>query len=76
MPEKPLPLPPSLYWAILCVNLVLRFTWSVKLSSHWQFLWDWQRGLLLLEALEIVRRCVWVLLRVEWELVRQHPMDL
>lgn len=75
-PEKPLPLPTTVYWVFLVVNLFLRFTWSLKLSSHWQFLVEWQRGLLLLEALEIVRRSVWVLLRVEWELVRQSPSEL
>ncbi|CCU99293.1 unnamed protein product [Malassezia sympodialis ATCC 42132] len=69
-PEKPLPLPTSVYWVLLAVNLVLRFTWSVKLSSHWQYLLEWQRGLLLFEALELVRRSIWVLLRVEWEHVR------
>ncbi|WFD31793.1 protein-ER retention protein [Malassezia sp. CBS 17886] len=69
-PEKPLPLPAVLYYAFILVNLVLRFTWSLKLSAHLQYLADWQRGLVLLEALEIVRRSVWVLLRVEWEYVR------
>ncbi|WFD20077.1 protein-ER retention protein [Malassezia caprae] len=64
-PEKPLPLPTSVYWVLLAVNLVLRFTWSLKLSSHWQYLLEWQRGLLLFEALELVRRSVWVLLRVD-----------
>lgn len=75
-PEKHLPLPGSVYWVFLVVNLFLRFTWSLKLSSHWQYLVEWQRGLLLLEALEIVRRTVWVLLRVEWELVKHSPAEL
>lgn len=75
-PEKPLPLPTSVYWILLVVNLVLRFTWSLKLSSHWHYLLEWQRGLLLLEALELVRRSIWVLLRVEWEHVRHHPAVL
>lgn len=74
-PEKALPFPPSMYWAFIVVNLFLRFTWSLKLSSHWQYLVEWQRGLLLFEALEIVRRSVWVVLRVEWELVRLSPVE-
>ena len=60
----------------IVVNLLLRFTWSLKLSPHLVYLVEWQRGLLLLEALELVRRCVWVLLRVEWEVVKQHADDL
>ncbi|WFD23721.1 protein-ER retention protein [Malassezia equina] len=52
-PEKPLPLPTSIYWVLLAANLVLRFTWSLKLSSHWHYLLEWQRGLLLFEALEL-----------------------
>ena len=75
-PEKPLPLSTRLYYVFIVVNLLLRFTWSLKLSPHLVYLVEWQRGLLLLEALELVRRCVWVLLRVEWEVVKQHADDL
>lgn len=74
LPEKPLPLPSALYYAFIVLNLALRFTWSLKLSSHLQYLVAWQRGLLLLEALEIVRRAVWILLRVEWELVKREGL--
>lgn len=72
LPEKPLPLPTAVYYVFIAINLVLRFTWSLKLSSHLQYLVEWQRGLLMLEALELVRRSVWVLLRVEWELVKRE----
>lgn len=74
VPEKPLPLPTTVYYGFIVVNLVLRFTWSLKLSSHLQYLVEWQRGLLLLEALELVRRTVWILLRVEWELVKREAL--
>ncbi|WFD06813.1 protein-ER retention protein [Malassezia vespertilionis] len=71
VPEKPLPLPMSVYYVFIIVDLLLRFTWSLKLSSHLQYLAEWQCGLLLLEALELIRRSVWVILRVEWEIVRR-----
>lgn len=72
-PEKALPLSESTYWAFIVANLLLRFTWSLKLSSHLQYLVEWERGLVLLEALELVRRSVWILLRVEWETVSHEP---
>lgn len=74
LPDKPLPLPPMVYSIFIAVDLVLRFTWSLKLSSHFQFLVVWHRGLLILEAFELVRRSVWVLLRVEWELVKREGL--
>lgn len=73
-PEKPLPLPASVYYILIVVNLLLRFTWSLKLSSHLHQLVEWENGLLLLEALELVRRSAWILLRVEWELVCQEQL--
>ena len=54
-PEKPLPLPPSVYYVLIGVNLLLRFTWSLKLSSHLHYLVEWERDLLLFEALELDR---------------------
>lgn len=73
-PEKPLPLPPSVYYVLIGVNLLLRFTWSLKLSSHLHYLVEWERDLLLFEALELARRSVWLLLRVEWEHVRREKL--
>ena len=73
-PEKPLPLPPSVYYVLLGVNLLLRFTWSLKLSAHLNFLFEWERQLLFFEALELARRSVWLLLRVEWEHVRREQL--
>ncbi|WFD35256.1 protein-ER retention protein [Malassezia cuniculi] len=71
-PEKPLPLPPAVYYVLLGVNLLLRFTWSLKMSAHLHYLVEWERQLLLFEALELARRSVWLLLRVEWEHVRRE----
>ena len=63
-----------MYYILIVVNLLMRFTWSLKLSSHLHQLVEWENGLLLLEALELVRRSAWILLRVEWELVCQEQL--
>ncbi|CDS02163.1 hypothetical protein [Sporisorium scitamineum] len=62
-------------------DLLLRFFWSLKLSSHLHHLVEWQGGMFSMELLEIIRRWVWVFFRVEWEVVRRrerarvHVMD-
>lgn len=61
------PLP--LYPMAIFLNLLLRFTWSIKLSAHLHM-----SGALLffwLEVAELLRRWVWVFFRVEWECVRK-----
>ena len=53
-------------------NLVLRLTWSLKLSAH---LHAQVSGALLffwLELAELLRRWIWVFFRVEWECVRRE----
>ena len=62
----PLPAYPFAVFA----NLVLRLTWSLKLSSH---LHAQVSGALLffwLELAELLRRWLWVFFRVEWECVK------
>ncbi|EJD02886.1 EXS-domain-containing protein [Fomitiporia mediterranea MF3/22] len=64
----PLPAYPLAVFA----NLVLRLTWSFKLSAH---LHAQVSGALLffwLELAELLRRWVWVFFRVEWELVKRE----
>jgi hypothetical protein len=62
------PLP--IYPLLIFLNLVLRLTWSAKLSAH---LHTGTGGpaRFLLEAAEVLRRWMWVFLRVEWETVRR-----
>lgn len=57
----------------LCIffNLVLRLTWSFELSSHLRSHLDGSVVIFWLEVAEVVRRWLWVFLRVEWELVRK-----
>ncbi|KAF9503775.1 hypothetical protein BS47DRAFT_1355890, partial [Hydnum rufescens UP504] len=54
--------PYLVYYAALLLNLVLRFTWSLKLSSHLHGVAELESGLL--------RRWMWVFFRVEWEVIR------
>ncbi|KIJ49453.1 hypothetical protein M422DRAFT_225193 [Sphaerobolus stellatus SS14] len=59
------------YYVAIALDLVLRLTWSLRLSSHLYTLADIEGGVFLLEALEIIRRWVWVFFRVEWEVAKR-----
>lgn len=65
------PLP--VYPLALFINLVLRLTWSIKLSSHLHGNAQGEGSLFIfwLEVAELVRRWIWVFIRVEWEIVRR-----
>ncbi|KAG6378268.1 EXS family-domain-containing protein [Boletus reticuloceps] len=63
--------PLSAYPMVIFLNFILRMTWSIKLSSH---LYSQSHGSVLifwLEIAEVLRRWVWVFLRIEWETVRR-----
>jgi len=53
--------------------LVLRLTWSIKLSSHLHAKAQGEGSLLIfwVEVAELVRRWIWVFIRVEWEIVKR-----
>jgi len=59
------------YPLIIFLNLILRLTWSVKLSSHLHSHAEGSVLIFWLEMAEMVRRWMWVFLRVEWEVVRK-----
>lgn len=65
------PLP--VYPLALFINLVLRLTWSIKLSSHLhaRALGEGSLVIFWVEVAELVRRWIWVFIRVEWEIVRR-----
>ncbi|KAI8993059.1 EXS-domain-containing protein [Trametes punicea] len=63
----PLPVYP---FAIL-VDLVLRLTWSAKLSSHLHAYAEGDLIIFWIELAEVVRRWMWVFLRVEWEAIKE-----
>jgi hypothetical protein len=61
--------PLLVYPLLIFLNLVLRLTWSIKLSSHLHSDPDGSLAIFWLEIAELVRRWLWVFLRVEWEVV-------
>lgn len=67
-----LPLP--VYPFAILIDLVLRLTWSAKLSSHLHSFIDDDRAIFLIEFAEMLRRWMWVFLRVEWEVVREREV--
>ncbi|KAM0793040.1 hypothetical protein ACM66B_000529 [Microbotryomycetes sp. NB124-2] len=62
---------PVVYYLAIAIDLVLRFTWSLKLSSHLHSIHEVEAGVFLMEGLEVLRRWMWVYLRIEWEAVRK-----
>ncbi|KAL7420046.1 protein-ER retention protein [Cryptotrichosporon argae] len=65
---------PLVYHLFALVDLVLRFTWSLKLSSHLHTISEIESGVFMMEALELLRRWMWVFVRVEWEAVKMGEM--
>ena len=61
---------PQLYYTAVGIDLVLRFAWALKLSPHLEHYYDIEGGIFLLEIMEVLRRYMWVYLRVETEWVR------
>ncbi|KAG2356458.1 EXS family-domain-containing protein [Suillus spraguei] len=70
------PLP--VYPLVMFFNLVLRMTWSIKLSSHLHSQSEGSALILWLEVAELLRRWMWVFIRVEWEVVKnaQHKSPI
>jgi len=82
VPEKPYPfglretllLPLPIYPFAIIADLILRLTWSAKLSSHLHSYIESDRVIFLIEFAEMLRRWMWVFLRVEWELVKEREV--
>lgn len=66
---------PLVYHLFTFIDLVLRFTWSLKLSSHLHTISEIESGVFMMEALELVRRWMWVFIRIEWEAVKKAEMQ-
>jgi hypothetical protein len=64
--------PDVLYYAAIAVDLLLRCSWSIKLSVHMYQFGDLEGGIFVIELLEVLRRWMWVFLRVETEWIRQR----
>lgn len=62
----------EIYYCAIIIDLLLRCTWSFKLSPHLDHFNDLEGGIFLMEALEVFRRWIWVFFRVETEWVRNN----
>ncbi|BGP13035.1 protein-ER retention protein [Rhodosporidiobolus nylandii] len=62
---------PLIYYLAIFLDLLLRLTWSLKLSPHLHSAQEVEAGVFVVELMEVVRRWMWVYLRVEWEAVRK-----
>ena len=65
--------PVGVYYVVVALDLVLRCTWSMKLSPHLDHFADFESGIFLIEFLEVLRRWVWIFFRVETEWIRTSP---
>ncbi|TXT08953.1 hypothetical protein VHUM_02427 [Vanrija humicola] len=65
---------PIVYYLFTLLDLVLRFTWSLDLSTHLHTISKIESGVFFMEALELVRRWMWVFIRVEWEAVKMGEL--
>jgi hypothetical protein len=56
---------------MIFLNLLLRMTWSIRLSTHVHATRDVALIFFWLEVAELVRRWLWVFVRVEWEVIKK-----
>ncbi|KAG5932028.1 hypothetical protein E4U60_005537 [Claviceps pazoutovae] len=68
--------PVAIYYAVIVLDLLLRCTWSMKLSPHLDKFSDFESGIFLIELLEVFRRWVWIFFRVETEWIRNSSAGL
>ncbi|KAJ9093886.1 hypothetical protein QFC21_006259 [Naganishia friedmannii] len=66
---------PVVYHLFIAIDFILRFTWSLKLSSHLHTIAEIESGVFMMEALELMRRWMWVFLRTEWEVVKKMEAE-
>ena len=56
-----------MYYGAIFLDLMLRCTWSFKLSPHLDHFNDLEGGIFVMELLEVFRRFIWIFFRVETE---------
>ncbi|TFB05772.1 Protein ERD1-like protein [Trichoderma ghanense] len=66
----------GLYYAVIGLDLMLRCSWSMKLSPHLDKFSDYESGIFLIELLEVFRRWMWIFFRVETEWIRNSSTGL
>ncbi len=57
----------EMYYGAILIDLMLRCTWSFKLSPHLDHFNDLEGGIFVMELLEVLRRWMWIFFRVETE---------
>lgn len=57
----------EMYYGAIVIDLLLRCTWSLKLSPHLDRFNDLEGGIYAMEFLEVLRRWMWIFFRVETE---------
>ncbi|KAF4621096.1 hypothetical protein D9613_000446 [Agrocybe pediades] len=63
--------PRAIYPVLIFVNLLLRMSWSIKLSTYVHSSEGGSVAFFWLQVLELFRRWLWVFLRVEWEAIKK-----
>ena len=62
----------EMYYAAIIIDLMLRCTWSLKLSPHLDHFNDLEGSIFVMEFLEVLRRWMWIFFRVETEWGESH----
>ncbi|KAM0802530.1 EXS family-domain-containing protein [Usnea florida] len=57
----------EIYYSAILIDLMLRCTWSFKLSPHLDHFNDLEGSIFIMELLEVLRRWLWIFFRVETE---------
>ena len=60
--------------AIILIDLILRFSWTLRFV-HETLFDSFDSFVLTTQFLEIFRRAIWNLLRVEWEILKSQNMN-
>lgn len=61
---------PAFYYMAVILDFLLRTTWMLKLVSNIQ-IEEYEGGVFTMECLEVLRRWIWVLFRMESEMVKR-----
>ncbi|KAI8333093.1 EXS family-domain-containing protein [Chlamydoabsidia padenii] len=63
----------TIYFLAMVVNFILRVTWGLKFSSH-IYIQKINGNVFVMELLEMVRRWIWVVIRMENEWIKQSTL--
>ncbi|KAK4160931.1 protein ERD1 1 [Cladorrhinum sp. PSN259] len=67
---------PVVYYTIIGLDLMLRCTWMIKLSSSLDSISNFESTIFLIQSLEVFRRWMWIFFRVETEWIRSTNTGL